>query len=336
MVPRTPDAMRETPVARGRTDPVKGVVLALSDITSWDWPEEAASAGLNTIATHGMAADSGEFMQSELGEAFRTRCEKTGVEIEHELHAARELLPRELFARYPDMFRMNEAGDRVPDANLCVHSEPALEVCCQNAVALAHALTPTTARHFFWIDDGQPLCRCRRCRPYSDSDQALILENRLISALRNDNPKATLAHLAYANTLWPPEHVKPLPGVFLEFAPIQRRYDVPFDVRDARLGGENTPSHGEQLDALDANLEIFGSEGAQALEYWLDVSRFSMWDRARIAPIPWNKRVVEEDVKLYRERGVRNLTTFAVWLGGDYVRRFGKPPLGEYGDALTC
>lgn len=326
--------MRRTLPTPGEGRFTRGVVLALSDITSWNWPEEASSAGLTTIATHGMAGESAEFMQSEVGEELRTRCERVGVEIEHELHAARELLPRELFARHPDMFRMNEAGDRVPDANLCVHSEEALEVCCQNAAALARALAPTTGRHFFWIDDGQPMCRCPRCRPYSDSDQALILENRLLTTLRKDNPKATLAHLAYANTLWPPADVKPLPGVFLEFAPIQRRYDLPFGVRDARPGGEKTPSHGEQLDALDANLELFGAEGAQALEYWLDVSRFSGWNRANVARIPWDKRIVEADSKLYHDRGVRNVTTFAVWLDGDYVRRFGTPPLREYGDAL--
>ena len=37
--------------------------------------------------------------------------------------------------------------------------------------------------------------------------------------------KASLAHLAYANTLTPPEKVNPVEGVFLEFAPINRRYD---------------------------------------------------------------------------------------------------------------
>ncbi|OQB37518.1 MAG: hypothetical protein BWY06_02341 [Candidatus Latescibacteria bacterium ADurb.Bin168] len=328
--------MRETSPTPGGRRPTRGVVLALSDITSWSWPEEASAAGLTTIATHGMAGDSAEFMQSEVGEEFRTRCERAGVEIEHELHAARELLPRELVAHHPDMFRMNEAGDRVPDANLCVHSQEALEMCCQNATALARALAPTTGRHFFWIDDGQPMCRCPRCRSYSDSDQALILENRLLTILRKDNPEATLAHLAYANTLWPPTDVKPLPGVFLEFAPIQRRYDLPFGVRDARSDREKAPSHGEQLDALDANLELFGAEGAQALEYWLDVSRFSGWNRANVARIAWDKRIVEADATLYHDRGVRNVTTFAVWLDGDYVRRFGTPLLREYGDALRC
>ena len=67
--------------------------------------------------------------------------------------------------------------------------------------------------------------------------------------------------------------LKPLPGIFLEFAPIERRYDVPFRQRDAAGAGGLT--HGRLLDALDANLAWFGREGAQTLEYWLDLSRFS-------------------------------------------------------------
>src|SRR5262249_5680569 len=79
-------------------------------------------------------------------------------------------------------------------------------------------LRPTTWRYFFWGDDNQPWCRCPRCRELSDSDQALVFENYLLKALRQRDPKAQLAHLAYANTLSPPARVRPELAVFLEYA----------------------------------------------------------------------------------------------------------------------
>src|SRR5262249_28460033 len=153
---------------------------------------------------------------------------------------------------------------------LCVHSQQALEVVCSQALRLARLLAPTTGRYFFWGDDAQPWCHCPLCRDLSDSDQALMLENRLVRALRSHEPKAQLAHLAYANTLPPPQHVKPEPGVFLEFAPIQRRYDIPY----ARQTG---PGARDGLATLDANLRVFSAQTGQILEYWLDVSRASDW-----------------------------------------------------------
>jgi hypothetical protein len=227
---------------------------------------------------------------------------------------------------------MNEKGDRVRDYNLCVHAENALEIACASAVKYAGLLRPTTGRYFYWLDDGQPMCRCGKCRGLSDSDQALILENRLLAALRQADARATLAHLAYARTIRPPSQVKPSPGVFLEFAPITRRYDRPLSDRAA--GPAGGPSHGELLDLLDANLAVFGRQGAQALEYWLDLSRFSGWRRENVRKLPWNRQVYLDDLATYGGRGIRHLTTFGVWLDGDYVKRFGEPPLDEYGRGM--
>jgi hypothetical protein len=215
-----------------------------------------------------------------------------------------------------------------------VHSKPALEVVCQNAQKYARLLCPTTGRYFYWIDDGRPMCRCPECRGLSDSDQALILENTMLAALRQTDPRATLAHLAYANTYPAPTQVKPVEGVFLEFAPIHRNYDVPFSRRDSQFGGY---THGQLLDHLDANLEVFGSDGAQALEYWLDESRFLRHlkpPRPVRVRIPWRRDVFRQDLKTYAQRGIRHVTTFAVQVDGQYVRLFGRPPIDEYGQEL--
>jgi hypothetical protein len=241
----------------------------------------------------------------------------------------KELLPRELFGKNPELFREDERGEWRPEANCCASSSRALEIIAENAVAIARALKPTTGRYFYWGDDGQPWCACRKCHELSPADQALIVENEICRALQTAiDPRAQLAHLAYANTLAPPKSVRPAQGVFLEYAPIYRRYDAPYEEQDETADRDG-------LAALDANLEIFPRETAQALEYWLDVSRFSCWKRPAVK-LPWRKDVFTADVAMYRKRGIRHITSFAVFIDADYQRLHGDLDfIEEYGAGLA-
>lgn len=118
-----------------------------------------------------------------------------------------------------------------------------------------------------------------------------------------------------------------MPGVFLEFAPIHRRYDVPY----ARQKG---PEAKDALSALSANLAVFPQATAQVLEYWLDVSRFSKWKRPGVE-LPWDERVFLDDAETYARLGIRHVTTFAVWIDADYLNLFGEPAaIKKYGEAL--
>ena len=308
----------------------RGVVLVPEDLTLEDWPERAQRAGLTTVALHHQNSPKAvaNLIQSDQGQQFLEACRRLRLEVEYELHAMKELLPRDLFAKDPSLFRMNEKGERRPDANLCVHSRRALEIVGERATALEKVLRPTTSRYFFWGDDGQPWCRCPKCRELSDSDQALLLENHLYKVLREQDDKALLAHLAYSRTLTPPKQVKPEKGVFLEYAPISRRYDIPYSQQTDR-----TQVNG--LHALDANLKVFHYETAQILEYWLDVSRFSEWKKPAVK-LPWNKEVFIEDLDTYYSRGIRHVTTFAVWIDTDYLKRYGEATfIAEYGAGLS-
>lgn len=321
--------MPEAEAERREVFRTRGVVLVPEDVADTEWPARAARAGLTTIALHhGTSTENvASFIESARGQEFLGECARLGLHVEYELHAMRDLLPRDLFARHPEWFRMDEQKKRTPDANLCVSSEPALEIVATNALRLARRLRPTTGRYFFWGDDGLPWCRCPGCRGFSDSDQALLLENRIIGELRKLDAGAELAHLAYANTLTPPAKVKPAPGVFLEFAPIHRRYDVPY----ARQTG---PEAKDALSALSANLAVFPRATAQVLEYWLDVSRFSKWKRPAVE-LPWEEGVLADDAETYARLGIRHVTTFAVWIDADYLKRFGEPAaVKKYGEAL--
>jgi hypothetical protein len=218
--------------------------------------------------------------------------------------------------------------------NLCVSSPKALEIVAEHAAQYARTVHPTTGRHFLWIDDGQPMCRCPKCRELSDSDQALLFENHVLRALRTVDAAATLCHLAYQTTIAPPSHVKPDPGIFLQFAPIERDTSRPLsDAAVSLLPGWRT--HGQILELLDANLAVFGRESAQVLDYWLDNARASQWDRAKLRKLPWNKDAFLDDLATLGRRGIRHVRTYAVWFDRDYLHRFGLPPIDEYGRGLT-
>ena len=308
----------------------RGVVLTPEDFSLEDWPERARRAGLTTIGLHHQNSPRAivDWVRSDPGRRFLEACRTLGLEVEYELHAMKELLPRGLFEKDPELFRMDEEGRRNPDANLCVHAPAALDVAAENAVAIAETLRPTTGRYFYWGDDGLPWCRCPRCRGLSDADQALLLENHLLKALRRRDEKASLAHLAYANSMAPPTQVRPEPGVFLEYAPIYRSYDRPY----AEQAGADQK---DPISALDANLQVFPAESAQVLEYWLDVSLFSKWKRPAVE-LPWRKDVLEADLAAYAARGVRRVTSFAVYVDAEYRRRYGEPTfIQEYGEALA-
>ena len=307
----------------------RGVVLVPEDLTLSDWPRRAKDAGLTTIALHHQNSPAAiiECVQSEAGQQFREECRELGLEIEYELHAMKELLPRELFDKNPEFFRINDKGKRTSDFNCCIHSKGALEIVCENALAIAKILRPTTGRYFYWGDDGKPWCRCPKCRDLSPSDQATMLENRICRALREQDPKAQVAHLAYLNTLPPPKNIKPDEGVFLEYAPIKRRYDIPYERHEAQ--------EASGLHALEANLQVFPKDTAQVLEYWLDVSRFSRWKRPGVK-MPWKREVCVADVQTYRKLGIRHITTFACWIDADYRDRFEDLSfVAEYGEALS-
>lgn len=309
----------------------RGVVLVPDDLSLADWPLRAQRCGLDRIALHhGLSpARVTDFIRSPAGGRFLASCRELGLEVEYELHAMRELLPRELFAKDATLFRMNEKGERVNDVNLCVHSSRALDLVAENALVLTATLKPTTHRHFLWGDDGEPWCRCPQCRDLSESDQALVVENRLVQALRRRDAQAELAHLAYANTLPPPVAIRPEPGVFLEFAPLEMRFKHPLTPLAA---AENA----QVLARLDANLAVFPRETAQALEYWLDDSMYSGW-RKPAQPLRWSDDVFASDLDTYAARGVRRITSFAVYLDADYVARLGFPDaVARYGSMLSA
>jgi len=330
----------------GRTDEVfRALVVYPSDIQSVGSAsliKFMQDAEINLLGIHtnslGRNPMTGEFedlqslknyLESEEGKNLLEECNNHNIFVEFESHVLKEVLPRELFNEHPEFFRMDENGVRQKNHNMCFSSEGAYEVIEKNIIEIMKWLKPTTHRYLFWTDDvGGAFCNCDQCKKYSESEQALIYENRLLTILRKIDPKATLAHLAYHNTLKAPANVKPLDGIFLEYAPISRDYTNPLSK--------------EHLQDLQKNLMVFPAKTAHVLEYWLDASMFSRMIRVGrddVAQIPWDIQNCERDVKLYTELGIKSITTFATWMiSSDYIRKYGEVNtqkiVNEYGSVL--
>jgi hypothetical protein len=324
----------------------RGIVVYPSDITSVgsiEFIKFMSTANINLLGIHtnslGRNPMTGEFedltslkafLESKDGKFLLEECKKLKISVEFESHVLKEVLPRELFDAHAEFFRQDDKGIRQRNHNMCFSSEGAYQIIEKNIIEITKWLKPTTHRYLFWTDDvGGAFCNCDLCKKYSESEQALLYENRLLTMLRKIDPSATLAHLAYNNTLKAPVKVKPSEGIFLEYAPISRDYTKPLSK--------------EHLQSLKENLTIFPAKTAHVLEYWLDASMFSRMikvGRNNVAQVPWNIQNCERDVKLYTGLGIKSVTTFATWMiSSDYVKKYGEDKtlkvVSEYGSILN-
>lgn len=303
---------------------MKTKLLVNTDDILYDWVERMHENGVDIVGIHPEGGRNAHHSLDHLLSMlklpkYRGRLNLAGhfgMEAEYGIHAASWLVPRDLFADHPEYFRMNEQGERTPELNFCVSNEEALAVCAENAARLVKQLYRSTKRYFLWLDDAKDAhCHCPRCRQLSPSDQQMTVLNAMIRRIRQDDPEATLAYLAYVTAIAPPEKVKPEKGIFLEYAPYERDMQKP--------AAEMPESEIENLRAL---LECFGREGSVVLEYWYDNSLFSGYKKPPKKLTVDNGQILA-DVRFYRELGFEDISSFACYLGLDYVSLYGEPDL---------
>jgi len=281
--------------------------------------------GIHADTKHEPLPELRAFLTSVEGKKFLQDCYDRGIDVEYEVHALQDLLPRTLFEQHSNFFRMDSKGVRQKEFNMCFTSEGAYEEIERMVREVCQWMTPSTHRYFFWTDDVQnSFCHCENCRSYSESEQALLFENRLLRILRSIDEQAVLAHLAYHQTLPAPQKVVPDAGIFLEYAPINRNYEDALSV--------------EHLKSLNDNLDVFKASTAHILEYWIDASMFSRWNKNRLVKIPWNREYCKRDVDTYRSLGIGSVTSFGAWINSSYIDQFGEAHSGrllrEYGEVL--
>lgn len=297
----------------------RGVVVYPDDISSVglkEWEKRINLSGINLIGLHAATSNDPidtleKFIRSDIGQDFLALCEKKAVDVEYELHALEYLLPRKLYDSHPEYFRMDENGDRCCSYNMCFSNEDVIEAMRPQLETLLEWVKPSTHRYYFWADDKQGMfCHCESCSLLSPSEQILLYENRLLSMLREYDSEATLAHLAYQQTIDAPEALRAENGIFLEYAPIKRDYDIPLTV--------------EQTTALKENLMAFPVSTQHILEYWLDESMFSHWKKDKPVPLPFKEEQAARDIARYRAFGASDFTCFATWLNSRYIENYGE------------
>lgn len=259
------------------------------------------------------------------GRALIDRIEAKGITVEHEMHALRYLLPRELFDAHPEYFRVDENGERTPKHNCCTASDAAMVIVEERSYALARALKQKSHRYYLWSDDvANGWCHCEKCKNKSSSDQNLIFMERVLRGLRRYDSRAEVCYLAYFDTLQPP--TLPIPdGIFLEFAPFIKR-----DLFQPLTDEVNRPIR----EAIESLLRVFSSNEAEILEYWLDVSLFTKWGRLPLSRVPYLPEVWTADFAYYTSLGVPAIKTFGAFMDRLYLRTYGDYEITQYGEML--
>ena len=289
------------------------------------WIDRMAALGISTLGLHPRGGKYAhetleemlQWLQTEDARVLLDYAASLGLQIEYEMHTAAWLLPRELFPTRPELFRMDESGERTADRNFCLSNTAGSRKILARSRQLAGKLYRSTNRYYFWMDDGRKLtCQCPHCTKLSPSDQQLLMMNRIIRALRRQDPNAKLAYLAYYSCMDVPKVIKPEKGIFLEYAPIERDFTKPVQ----------TTTDEAQLKAL---LDFFGRKDSKVLEYWFDNSLFCKWKKPERKFIP-NNALIQQDIAYYRSLGFENIASFACFLGPDYEALHGEPDLSSF------
>ena len=304
----------------------KGLLIHPSEL-SVKWIDRLAEAGIGTLGLHPEGGRDAHLSLERLLALLETPeyrrlldyAADRGLAIEYEFHAATWLLPRELFASHPEYFRMDDKGNRTAYLNFCRTCDAALEIVAERAAMLAKKLYRSAPRYYFWLDDARSApCCCEACRELSAADSQLLVMNRILARLHEDNPDAGLAYLAYMDTLTPPTQVKPADGIFVEYAPIDRIKLQP--VPPASTDDEN----------IRRLLGYFGTKDAKVLEYWYDNSLFSGWKKPPKKFVP-DPVLVRSDCAYYESVGFPYITSFACFLGEDYEQLHGDVDVSAFG-----
>lgn len=300
------------------------------------WIDRMVRHGVDTLGLHpeggqGAAKTLGRLLELLETDEYRSLIDyarSKGLRIEYEFHAAGYLLDREMFSARPELFRMNEAGERVNDLNFCVSNKEALSIVAKKAAELANRLYGCDEKYFFWLDDASGgCCHCEKCRALSASDQQVIALNAMLSEIKKTKPGAKLAYLAYYDTLDLPKNVTTNKGIFLEYAPIDKW----------RRGEGEREKYAQgvkrELAARKPLIDFFGKKDSRVLEYWIDNSLFSGWKKPP-KKLKCDGDEVERDLCEYTALGYEDVSTFGCFLAADYEELYGEPDIAPFTDAV--
>ena len=153
-----------------------------------------------------------------------------GIRLEVGGHGMASLLPRDLFATQPELFRMFQpedfGGKRTPDSNFCPTNPVTARHVRENFARQLAALPANVYAVHAWADDlpGGGWCMCSRCRAFTPSDQSLLAMNLQAAVVRAERRLMRVPAIAYHDTMYPGHQIAPARECFLLYAPRERCY----------------------------------------------------------------------------------------------------------------
>lgn len=154
-----------------------------------------------------------------------------GMRLEVGGHGMSACLPRELFEKEPELFRMFQpedfAGKRMKDSNFCPSNPKTRRIVKENfKKRIASAIKNGYHAVHAWADDlpAGGWCMCSRCRALTATDQAQYVMNLEAQAVRETGSSLRVPAIAYHDTMFPSYTIAPDPLCFLLFAPRERCY----------------------------------------------------------------------------------------------------------------
>ena len=270
----------------------------LTQTNAEDWLRFFAKLRINTVGV------SEKYLK--LAQSLGFRCETGG-------HGLSELLPRELFQKNPELFRMSQpedfSGKRQPDYNGCLTNPETVRIIKESYRKKIKKFSGIYALHA-WPEDlpGGGWCYCSRCRALSPSDQALLTTRYLCEVVEQEKLPVRVPMLVYHDTLPAPVLLKPHPKSFLLFAPRERCYGHP-------LADPDCPRNAFYLNSLKLWLELYQKIGdSHTFEYYLDQILFR-------GMYPFLPNVILKDMDTYETLGINShmvLQVGGVSLAPDY------------------
>jgi hypothetical protein len=226
-------------------------------------------------------------------------------------HIIPSLLPRQLFDEYPDYFRMDPTGKRVPDGNFCPSHPTAMKIVADNAVKHLKE-NPESYNLQVWGEDvwDGSWCYCPQCGAMTVQDQYLTTCNAIARAVRDAGYTIDVDAIAYHDSIEPDVTVKPASNLRMMWAPRERSYGHALnDMRSER--------NQWYAECFEKWASIFGPKNMNLFEYYTDNILF------RTFPISC-PHLIAQDVQYYTDIGLNN--HYLVCHLGDYA--FQSEPLG--------
>jgi hypothetical protein len=220
-----------------------------------------------------------------------------------------EMLPRELFEKHPELFRMFQpedfGGKRINDSNFCTNNPETKRIVQENFRKKIKSMKGVYAVHC-WPDDlpAGGWCLCPLCRSYTPTDQSMIAMRHFAEVIAKEKSSIRIPVIAYHDTMYPSKLVPAPKRGFLLFAPRERCYAHSID-------DPSCAKNRFYFKALQEWMAKFAEIGdAHTFEYYFDQILFR-------GLYPFIPDVILGDMAAYQKAGIQ--THMSLQVGGPLI-----------------